>query len=142
MSTARRRNVERQKGFYAGVVLRAHLLLLPMAMNHPHTKSGRPEAKRGTYPPGSGHAEDARSEEPEFANESDLPPGEPSAEPTYRTKSPSHAARSEPMTGAQRAYLKSLCEETQQPFDENLTKAQASRRIDELHRMMRRLERS
>ena len=38
----------------------------------------------------------------------------------------------EPMTGAQRSYLKTLCEEAKQPFDESLTKAQASRRIDEL----------
>jgi Protein of unknown function (DUF3072) len=44
----------------------------------------------------------------------------------------------EPMTGAQRSYLKTLCEEAKQPFDENLTKAQASKRIDELHRMTRR----
>ena len=44
----------------------------------------------------------------------------------------------EPMTGAQRSYLKTLCEEARQPFDDNLTKAQASRRIDELHRMTRR----
>lgn len=38
----------------------------------------------------------------------------------------------EPMTGAQRSYLKTLSEEAGQPFDENLTKADASRRIDEL----------
>jgi hypothetical protein len=38
----------------------------------------------------------------------------------------------EPMTGAQRSYLKTLCEEAREPFDENLSKAQASRRIDEL----------
>lgn len=38
----------------------------------------------------------------------------------------------EPMTGAQRSYLKTLSEEAKQPFDENLTKADASRRIDEL----------
>lgn len=38
----------------------------------------------------------------------------------------------EPMTGAQRSYLKTLCEEARQPFDENLSKAEASRRIDEL----------
>ena len=38
----------------------------------------------------------------------------------------------EPMTGAQRSYLKTLCEEAKEPFDENLTKAQASKRIDEL----------
>jgi hypothetical protein len=38
----------------------------------------------------------------------------------------------EPMTGAQRSYLKTLCEEAKVDFDENLTKAQASKRIDEL----------
>lgn len=38
----------------------------------------------------------------------------------------------EPMTGAQRSYLKTLSEEAKQPFDENLSKAEASRRIDEL----------
>ena len=38
----------------------------------------------------------------------------------------------EPMTGAQRSYLKTLSEEAKQPFDENLTKADASRRIEEL----------
>ena len=41
----------------------------------------------------------------------------------------------EPMTGAQKSYLKTLCEEAKQPFDDNLTKAQASKRIDELHRL-------
>ncbi|MCW5658026.1 MAG: DUF3072 domain-containing protein [Burkholderiaceae bacterium] len=44
----------------------------------------------------------------------------------------------EPMTGAQKAYLKTLCEQSRQPFDDTLTKAQASKRIDELHRMTRR----
>jgi len=38
----------------------------------------------------------------------------------------------EPMTGAQRSYLKTLCEEAKEDFDESLTKAQASTRIDEL----------
>ena len=38
----------------------------------------------------------------------------------------------EPMTGAQRSYLKTLCEEAHVDFDEKLTKAEASRRIDEL----------
>jgi hypothetical protein len=38
----------------------------------------------------------------------------------------------EPMTGAQRSYLKTLCEEAKEEFDENLTKARASTRIDEL----------
>ena len=38
----------------------------------------------------------------------------------------------EPMTGAQRSYLKTLSEEAHEAFDENLTKAEASKRIDEL----------
>lgn len=38
----------------------------------------------------------------------------------------------EPMTGAQRSYLKTLSEEARMPFDDGLTKAEASRRIDEL----------
>jgi len=40
----------------------------------------------------------------------------------------------EPMTGAQASYLKTLSEQTQRPdlFDGNLTKSEASRRIDEL----------
>lgn len=40
----------------------------------------------------------------------------------------------EPMTGAQRSYLKTLCEEAKVEFDDRLTKAQASKRIDELQR--------
>jgi hypothetical protein len=40
----------------------------------------------------------------------------------------------EPMTGAQRSYLKTLSEEVHEPFDENLTKAEASKRIEELQR--------
>jgi Protein of unknown function (DUF3072) len=38
----------------------------------------------------------------------------------------------EPMTGAQRSYLKTLSDQAGEAFDENLTKAQASKRIDEL----------
>ena len=40
----------------------------------------------------------------------------------------------EPMTGAQRSYLKTLSEEAKQPeaYDNELTKAEASERIDEL----------
>jgi Protein of unknown function (DUF3072) len=40
----------------------------------------------------------------------------------------------EPMTGAQASYLKTLCEQADDPdaFDASLTKAQASKRIDEL----------
>lgn len=38
----------------------------------------------------------------------------------------------EPMTGPQASYLKTLCQEAGEEFDESLTKAQASQRIDEL----------
>jgi len=38
----------------------------------------------------------------------------------------------EPMTGAQASYLKTLCEEAGEPFDDTLSKAEASRRIDDL----------
>jgi hypothetical protein len=38
----------------------------------------------------------------------------------------------ERMTGAQASYLKTLCEEAGEEFDADLTKAEASKRIDEL----------
>ncbi len=38
----------------------------------------------------------------------------------------------EPMTGAQKSYLQTLSREAGEPFDENLSKADASKRIDEL----------
>ncbi|HVF71829.1 MAG TPA: DUF3072 domain-containing protein [Chthoniobacterales bacterium] len=38
----------------------------------------------------------------------------------------------EPMTGPQRSYLQTLCREAKEEFDDSLTKAAASKRIDEL----------
>lgn len=38
----------------------------------------------------------------------------------------------EPMTGAQASYLKTLTEEAHEEFDENMSKADASKKIDEL----------
>ena len=38
----------------------------------------------------------------------------------------------EPMTGAQASYLKTLCEEAGVEFQQDLTKAEASKRIDAL----------
>jgi Protein of unknown function (DUF3072) len=38
----------------------------------------------------------------------------------------------EPMTAAQASYLKTLSDQASEPFEEDLTKAEASRRIDEL----------
>ena len=47
----------------------------------------------------------------------------------------------EPMTGAQHSYLKTLSDEAGVPMDENLTKAEASKKIDELqHKTGRGLE--
>jgi hypothetical protein len=38
----------------------------------------------------------------------------------------------EPMTGPQRSYLQTLCREAREEFDPSLTKAEASKRIEEL----------
>ena len=38
----------------------------------------------------------------------------------------------QPMTGAQRSYLHTLAEEAGEPVDDELTKAEASKKIDEL----------
>ncbi|MFN8473253.1 MAG: DUF3072 domain-containing protein [Anaerolineae bacterium] len=38
----------------------------------------------------------------------------------------------EPMTGAQRSYLHTLAEEAGEEIDDNMTKAEASKKIDEL----------
>ena len=44
----------------------------------------------------------------------------------------------EPMTGAQASYLKTLSDQAGEPFDESLTKAEASKRIDQLQEVTRR----
>lgn len=41
----------------------------------------------------------------------------------------------EPMTGAQKSYLKTLSEEAKVEMDESLSKAEASKRIEELQAM-------
>jgi hypothetical protein len=38
----------------------------------------------------------------------------------------------EPMTGPQRSYLQTLCREAKEDFDDSLTKAAASKKIEEL----------
>ena len=45
----------------------------------------------------------------------------------------------EPMTDAQRSYLETLCRETGEQVDETLSKAEASKRIDELRERSPRL---
>jgi len=55
-------------------------------------------------------------------------------EPTPEKEPDEWVTGDEPMTGPQASYLRTLCQEAGEPFDESLTKAQASRRIDELQR--------
>jgi hypothetical protein len=45
----------------------------------------------------------------------------------------------EPMTAAQRSYLETLCADTGETFDENLTKAEASNMLDQLRERSPRL---
>lgn len=45
----------------------------------------------------------------------------------------------EPMTDAQRSHLETLCRETGEDFDETLSKADASKRIDQLRKRSPRL---
>lgn len=54
-------------------------------------------------------------------------------EPSNRQKDPDEwVTGEEPMTGAQASYLKTLADEAGEEFDPNLTKADASKRIDQL----------
>lgn len=41
------------------------------------------------------------------------------------------------MTGAQASYLKTLCDEAKEPFDDSLTRAEASKRIEALQKKAR-----
>jgi hypothetical protein len=45
----------------------------------------------------------------------------------------------EPMTASQRSYLETLARDNDETIDENLTKAEASKRIDELRQRSPRL---
>lgn len=61
--------------------------------------------------------------------------GDDSGLPSNREKdSDEWVTGDERMTGARASYLKTLCEEAKEAFDPNMTKAEASRRIDELQR--------
>ena len=56
-------------------------------------------------------------------------------EPSNLEKDPSEwTTGDEPMTGAQASYLKTLSDEAKEPFQEDLTKAEASLRIEELQK--------
>ena len=56
-----------------------------------------------------------------------------SIEPSNTVKDPDEwTTGDEQMTGAQHSYLKTLSDEAGEQFDQNLTKAEASKRIEEL----------
>ncbi|MGI8711457.1 MAG: DUF3072 domain-containing protein [Acidimicrobiales bacterium] len=62
-----------------------------------------------------------------------LPEIDPSLEGSNLEKDPDDwKTGDEPMTGAQASYLKTLSDQASEPFDTNFTKAEASKRIDEL----------
>ena len=64
----------------------------------------------------------------------DTPTATPKADPVGNAEKPAEdwVTGDEPMTGAQASYLKTLCEEAGEDFDPDLTKAEASKRIDAL----------
>jgi hypothetical protein len=66
-------------------------------------------------------------------------PTDDTAQPTLQRDPDEWKTGDEPMTDAQRSYLETLCRETGQEFDEALTKAEASKRIDELRALSPRL---
>ncbi len=61
----------------------------------------------------------------------------PKTNPTSNAEKNPHdwTTGAEPMTGAQASYLKTLSEEAHEEFDPELSKADASLRIDELQEM-------
>jgi hypothetical protein len=61
------------------------------------------------------------------------------SEPALQREPDEWKTGDEPMTDAQRSYLETLCRETGEDFDDSLTKADASKRIDELRERSPRL---
>jgi len=62
-----------------------------------------------------------------------LPEIDPTLEGSNLEKDPDDwTTGDEPMTGAQASYLKTLSDQADEPFTTDLTKAEASKRIDEL----------
>lgn len=62
----------------------------------------------------------------------DKPTQERAGESNVRKDPDQWTTGDEPMTGAQRSYLHTLAEEAGEEVDDNLTKAEASKKIDEL----------
>ena len=57
---------------------------------------------------------------------------DPAAQPGLQRDPDEWKTGDEPMTAAQRSYLETLCRETGEEFDESLSKAEASKLIDDL----------
>jgi hypothetical protein len=64
---------------------------------------------------------------------------EHAAQPRLQREPDEWKTGDEPMTDAQRSYLETLCRETGEAFEEGLSKAEASKRIDELRERSPRL---
>jgi Protein of unknown function (DUF3072) len=69
-----------------------------------------------------------------MAEQTELPTEDPKSAPVGNAaKDPDDwVTGDEPMTGAQASYLKTLCEEAGDAFDPSMSKADASKKIDEL----------
>lgn len=66
-------------------------------------------------------------------NKSKNPKEQESEQKSNTVKNPDEwTTGGEPMTGAQQSYLKTLSDEAGEELDANLTKAEASKKIDEL----------
>ena len=63
-----------------------------------------------------------------------VPPGVPPAALNPEKDPDDWTTGDETMTGPQRSYLQTLCREAGEEFDPSLTKAEASKKIDELRR--------
>jgi hypothetical protein len=68
-----------------------------------------------------------------------MTPNKKSAQTQIQQEMSGLSTRREPMTGAQASYLKTLCEEVQEPgaFHEGLSKSEAERRIFALKEKLR-----
>jgi hypothetical protein len=64
----------------------------------------------------------------------DAPPDVPPASLNPEKDPDEWVTKDEPMTGPQRSYLQTLCREAREEFNESWTKAEASKKIEELQR--------
>jgi hypothetical protein len=62
----------------------------------------------------------------------EVPPDVPQASLNPEKDPDKWVTKDEPMTGPQRSYLRTLCREAKEEYNENWTKAEASKKIDEL----------